>query len=112
MPAQNFEPKLAGRLTWPMHSGTSLVLPVVVRGSGCGVTMHGLSQVLSAKIVAKSRTKQLRFGFITMATPKEAQRCIDELNGTELKGKKITVELVSAALGTLVGGGICIKMCD
>jgi RNA recognition motif-containing protein len=51
--------------------------------------------VLSAKIVAKSRTKQLRFGFITMATPKEAQRCIEELSGTELKGKKITVELVS-----------------
>lgn len=46
-------------------------------------------------MVAKSRTKQLRFGFVTMATPEEAQRCIEELSGTELKGKKITVELVS-----------------
>ncbi len=51
--------------------------------------------MISAKIVAKSRTKQLRFGFITMATAEEAKRCIQELNGTELKGKKITVELVS-----------------
>ena len=51
-------------------------------------------QVISAKVVAKSRTKQLRFGFITVAAPEEAQACIRELNGTELKGKKITVELV------------------
>ena len=51
-------------------------------------------QVVSAKVVAKSRTKQLRFGFITVATPAEAQSCIRELNGIELKGKKITVELV------------------
>ena len=51
-------------------------------------------QVVSAKIVAKSRTKQLRFGFVTMETPEEAERCIRELSGTELKGKKITVELV------------------
>ncbi len=51
-------------------------------------------QVISAKVVAKSRTKQLRFGFITVSTPEEAQTCINELNGTELKGKKITVELV------------------
>ncbi len=50
--------------------------------------------MVSAKVVAKSRTKQLRFGFITMATVEEAQQCIKELGGTELKGKKITVELV------------------
>lgn len=48
-------------------------------------------------MVAKSRTKQLRFGFITVATPEEALCCIKELNGTELKGKKITVELVRLA---------------
>ena len=30
-----------------------------------------------------------------MSTPKEAERCIKEFSGTELKGKKITVELVS-----------------
>lgn len=53
-------------------------------------------QVLSAKIVAKSRTRpQNRFGYVTMAKVNEAERCIKELNGTELKGRKITVEVVS-----------------
>lgn len=47
-------------------------------------------------MVAKSRTKQLRFGLVTMESPEMAQRCIQVLSGSELKGKKITVELVWA----------------
>ena len=52
-------------------------------------------QVLSAKIVAKSRARpQNRFGYVSMAAADQADRCIKELNGTELKGRKITVEVV------------------
>ena len=53
-------------------------------------------QVVSAKVVAKARSKKNRFGYVTMATPEQAQRCIKELSGMELKGNKITVEVVSA----------------
>ena len=46
--------------------------------------------------MAKSRTRpQNRFGYVTMAVAEEAERCIKELNGIELKGRKITVEVVS-----------------
>ena len=52
--------------------------------------------MLSAKIVAKSRARpQNRFGYVTMALEEEAKRCIKELDGTELKGRKITVEVVN-----------------
>ena len=51
--------------------------------------------MLSAKIVAKSRARpQNRFGYVSMAAADQADRCIKELNGTELKGRKITVEVV------------------
>ena len=45
--------------------------------------------------MAKSRARgSSRFGFVTMATTEQTQRCISELNGTELKGHKISVEMV------------------
>lgn len=52
------------------------------------------TQVLSAKVVAKAHSKA-RFGYVTLATPEQAQKCIGELSGTELKGNTIHVELVS-----------------
>ena len=52
------------------------------------------TQVLSAKVVAKAHSKA-RFGYVTLATREQAQKCITELNGTELKGSTIHVELVS-----------------
>ena len=57
-------------------------------------------QVISAKVVAKARSKtHYRFGYVTMATPEQAQRCIRELNNTELKGKTINVEVVRVVVG-------------
>ena len=52
--------------------------------------------MLSAKIVAKSRARtQTRYGYVTMALEEEAKCCIKELDGIELKGRKITVEVVN-----------------
>ena len=51
-------------------------------------------QVLSAKVVAKAQSKA-RFGYVTLATREQAQKCISKLSGTELKGSTIHVELVS-----------------
>lgn len=45
-------------------------------------------------MVAKAQSKA-RFGYVTMATKDQAQKCISELNRTELKGSTINVELVS-----------------
>ena len=50
--------------------------------------------MLSAKVVAKAHSKA-RFGYVTLATPEQAQKCITELNGSELKGSTIHVEVVS-----------------
>lgn len=53
-------------------------------------------KVSSAKVVAKPGS-QSRFGFVTMRQEKEAAKCIEELNGKQLKGSSITVELVTTA---------------
>ncbi|HEY1663582.1 MAG TPA: RNA-binding protein [Verrucomicrobiae bacterium] len=33
------------------------------------------------------------FGFVTMSTPEEAQKAIDSLNGTEMAGRALTVNV-------------------
>ena len=43
--------------------------------------------------MAKAHSK-VRFGYVTVATPEQAQKCIKELNGSELKGNTINVEMV------------------
>ena len=45
-------------------------------------------------MLAKYRTKKLYCGIITVVTPAEAQSCIRELNGIEVKGNHISVQLV------------------
>ncbi len=45
--------------------------------------------------MAKAHSRNQRYGYVTMATTEQGQRCIKELNGTELKGRKISVNLVS-----------------
>jgi len=50
--------------------------------------------VESASVITDKFSGQSRgFGFIEMATAEEAQRAISELNGKELDGRKITVNV-------------------
>ena len=52
---------------------------------------HG--KVSGAKIVTNSRTAGARcFGYLTMATPEDAAKCIEMLNKTEVGGNLIVVE--------------------
>ena len=52
-------------------------------------------QVVDASIVLDPWTRESRgFGFVTMATLKEAQRCIKYLDRSVLEGRVITVEKV------------------
>ena len=42
-------------------------------------------------MVDKMSGRPRGFGFITMSTPEEAQKAIEGLNGTNLKGRNVTV---------------------
>src|SRR6187399_2087013 len=44
------------------------------------------------------------FAFVTMSTPEEAQRAIDALNGKELDGRDLTVNVARPG-GVRLGGG-------
>ncbi len=54
-------------------------------------------------MVAKAQSRNERFGYVTMATAEEAQKSIATLNGTEIKGRTISVELVSLR--------VCVYVC-
>src|SRR5437764_15229154 len=45
------------------------------------------------------------FGFVTMSTPEEAQKAIDALNGSELSGRALTVNLARPREERPGGGG-------
>ena len=45
------------------------------------------------------------FGFITMSTPEEAQKAIESLNGTELDGRALTVNIARPREERPGGGG-------
>ncbi len=55
-------------------------------------TSHGT--VASAKVVTDKYTDRSRgFGFVEMGTPEEAQKAISALNGTQLDGRSLTVNI-------------------
>jgi RNA recognition motif-containing protein len=45
------------------------------------------------------------FGFVTMSTPEEAQKAIDALNGKELAGRALTVNVAKPREERPAGGG-------
>ena len=50
---------------------------------------------MAAKVVTNAKTPGARcYGFVTMATIEDAQKCITGLNLTELHGRLISVEAV------------------
>src|SRR5215468_9490690 len=62
--------------------------------------------VESASVITDKFSGQSRgFGFIEMATAEEAQRAISELNGKELDGRKITVNVSNPRAPGSGGGG-------
>jgi transformer-2 protein len=53
-------------------------------------------QVTECRLVVDPRTRESRgFGFVTMETAEDADRCIKYLNRSTLEGRIITVEKVS-----------------
>src|SRR5277367_6401405 len=65
---------------------------------------HGT--VVEANLMMDRATGRPRgFGFITMSTPEEAQKAIDALNGKELAGRALTVNIARPREERSGGGG-------
>ena len=59
---------------------------------GLKQTFEEYGEVTSVKIIRDKYTDQSKgFGFIEMANDADAQKAIDELNGTEVKGRELRV---------------------
>jgi cold-inducible RNA-binding protein len=62
--------------------------------------------VTEANLMMDRMTNRPRgFAFVTMATPEEAQQAIDGLNGKELSGRAITVNIARPREERPAGGG-------
>src|SRR5438876_9662444 len=83
-----------------------------VGGLSYSTTSEGLREffaqagnVLSATVITDRFSGQSRgFGFVEMAAAEDAQNAISQLNGRELDGRRITVE-ISNPQGPRTGGG-------
>ena len=65
---------------------------------------HGT--VESAKVIADRETGSSRgFGFVEMSTQQEAEKAIEALNGTELDGRTLTVNVAKPREDRSRGGG-------
>ena len=67
-------------------------------------TFAAVGSVESASVVTDRDTGRSRgFGFVEMATSEEANEAVRRLNGTDLDGRQIKVEVAKS--GTAGGGG-------
>ena len=65
---------------------------------------HGT--VLEANLMMDRATGRPRgFGFVTMSTPEEAQKAIEAMNGKELAGRTLTVNIARPREERPSGGG-------
>ena len=65
---------------------------------------HGT--VMETNLMMDRETGRPRgFGFVTMSTPEEAQKAIDALNGKELGGRTLTVNIARPREERPGGGG-------
>jgi RNA recognition motif-containing protein len=81
----------------PLYSTTSDGLREFFSQSG---------NVLSATVITDRFSGQSRgFGFVEMAAAEEAQNAISQLNGRELDGRRITVEISNPQAPRSGGGG-------
>src|SRR5919198_6430148 len=84
-----------------------------VGGLAYSTTSEGLREffaqsgnVVSATVITDRFSGQSRgFGFVEMSTAEEAQNAISQLNGRELDGRRITVEISNPQARTGGAGG-------
>lgn len=96
----NFQTKLASQASSsPVYSGPSMEtnrlyvhnLHYGVRWYDLKDFMRTVGEVAHAKVLMSSTGRSQGCGIVVYATPEEAQRAIDTLNGQELKGRPIAI---------------------
>src|SRR5439155_4860323 len=93
--------------------GSTMASKLYIGGLAYSTTSDGLREfftqsgnVLSATVITDRFSGQSRgFGFVEMATAEEAQNAISQLNGRELDGRRITVEISNPQAPRTGGGG-------
>ena len=67
---------------------------------------EAFGQVESVNLIRDRFTDEPRgFGFVEMPSKNEAQKAIDEINGTDLKGRALTVNVARPRANPRGGGG-------
>jgi cold-inducible RNA-binding protein len=62
--------------------------------------------VTDAKVITDRETGRSRgFGFVTFSDPQDAQRALQEMNGAELDGRTLNVDVAQDRRGGGGGGG-------
>src|SRR6185369_11147405 len=93
--------------------GVPMASKLYIGGLAYSTTSEGLREfftqcgnVLSATVITDRFSGQSRgFGFVEMNTAEEAQASISQLNGRELDGRRITVEISNPQAARTGGGG-------
>ncbi|XP_053697768.1 SAFB-like transcription modulator [Sabethes cyaneus] len=85
-------------------------LSSLTRATDLKLIFSKYGKVIGAKVVTNTRTPGTRcYGYVTMASAKDATECITHLHRTELHGRMISVERAKSDLGpskpTGAGGG-------
>ncbi|MBI5773363.1 MAG: RNA-binding protein [Verrucomicrobia bacterium] len=69
-------------------------------------TFAAFGTVMEANLMSDRMTGRSRgFGFVTMSTPEEAQKAIEGLNGKEVGGRALTVNVARPREERPAGGG-------
>lgn len=69
-------------------------LPWAVDDNGLGQIFSAVGNVVSATVIKDRQTGRSKgFGFVEMSTEEEAQKAVSELNGSEIEGRKIVVNI-------------------
>ena len=67
-------------------------LPYRMRSAELEQLFTGYGEVASARVIEDRMTGRSRgFGFVTMTNAEEAKKAIDELNDSEVDGRRLTV---------------------
>ena len=67
------------------HSVSSMLTSVPLQ--------YSLSTLFCVQVMANTKVSGARcYGYVTMATVEDAERCVEKLHKTEIHGKTVTVE--------------------
>jgi RNA recognition motif-containing protein len=65
-----------------------------------------IGEVVEAKVIYdRQRNRSKGFGFVTFASEELAQQALEELNGKELDGRELRIDLARESDGGATGGG-------